>query len=62
MMSSDSDTRKIGLAKQTKQRLERLQRDGETFDETVERLLDIHGPAVAPEWAAPGDSDTEVSD
>jgi len=55
MMSSDSDSRKIALDEQTKQRLERLQRDGETFDETVERLLDIHGPTVAPEWASPGD-------
>ena len=59
MMSPDSDTRKIGLDKQTKQRLERLQRDGETFDETVERLLDMHGPAVAPDWADPDDIETE---
>ena len=62
MMSSDSDSRKIALDEQTKQRLERLQRDGETFDETVERLLDIHGPAVAPEWASPGDSTEQVSE
>jgi len=61
MMSSDSGTRKIALDEQTKDRLERLQRDGETFDETVERLLDIHGPAVAPEWASPGDSTERVS-
>lgn len=56
----DEETR-VRVSKETWRRLNARKEPGDSFDDVLDRLLALHGDAVAPEWIA-DDSSEQVSE